>query len=71
MQITVKYRNGKIGLVDDSELDKLIQSRKIIGFLRLEGWVTVGRDPIRQFRKGYGGPDKRRRHLKTVIGDFS
>jgi hypothetical protein len=60
-----------MGLVDDSELDKLIQSRKIISFLRLEGWVTVGRDPIRRLRKGYRGHDKRKRHFKTMPGDFS
>ncbi len=48
MNITVKYRNGRLGLVDCSELDKLIQSLKIIRFLRSEGWVTIGCDPIRR-----------------------
>ena len=48
MLIPVKYRNGKSGLVADAELDELIRSKKIKGFLRLEGWVRVGIDPVRR-----------------------
>ncbi len=71
MQITVKYRNGRLGIVEDFELDKLIHSRKITGFLRMEGWVVIGRDPIRRSRKGYSGQDKRKRHFKAVFGNFT
>jgi len=61
MLITVKYVNGESGLVEDSELDELMRSRKIKSFLRLEGWVTVGRDPVRHSTKKYKGQNKRLR----------
>jgi hypothetical protein len=57
-------------MADDAELDGLIQSRKITGFLRLEGWVTIGRDPIRRSMNGYDGQDRRIRHFKGMPGDF-
>jgi hypothetical protein len=74
MLITVKYRNGKLGLVEDSILDELIRSKKIVSFLRLEGWVVVGADIIRQTpisrsKKSYKGPN-RRRHFKAGTEDL-
>ena len=48
MLIPVKYRNGKSGLVEDTALDELIHSKRIKSFLRLEGWVRVGIDPVRR-----------------------
>jgi hypothetical protein len=51
MFIPVKYRNGKEGMVESSELEELIHSNKIKKFLRLEGWVTVGNDPTRKIKK--------------------
>jgi len=53
------YRNGKIGVAEHTQLDELIRSNKIKKFLRSEGWVTVGTDPIRLFDEGYQGTDKR------------
>ena len=53
MFIPVIYRNGKEGMVEDSELEELIRSNKIKKFLRLEGWVTVGSDPTRKISKDY------------------
>ncbi len=61
MLIAVEYKNGEQGLVGQSELDELIRSRKIKKFLRLEGWVTIGRDPIRHSNKTYKGPNHRSR----------
>jgi hypothetical protein len=59
MLTAVEYKNGEQGLVEHSELDELIRSRKIKRFLRLEGWVTVGRDPIRHSNKNYKGSNRR------------
>ena len=61
MLIAVEYKNGDHGLVEHSELDELIRSKKIKRFLRLEGWVTVGRDTIRHSNKNYKGPNQRSR----------
>jgi hypothetical protein len=73
MLITVKYRNNKLGLVEDFILDELIHSKRIVSFLRLEGWVIVGADIIRQTpigrsKKSYTGPN-RRRHFKAGSED--
>ena len=42
------YQNNEIDMVEASRLDTLISSNKIKKFLRSEGWVTVGIDPIRK-----------------------
>jgi len=47
MLINVIYQNGKYGLVEDSEIDELIENRKIKKFLRSTGWHTLGVDPLR------------------------
>jgi hypothetical protein len=48
MLINVVYQNGKYGLIDNSELDELIEKRKIKKFLRSDGWCMLGVDPIRK-----------------------
>jgi hypothetical protein len=48
MFIKVIYQNNEIEMVEASRLDTLISSNKIKKFLRSEGWVTVGIDPIRK-----------------------
>lgn len=37
MRINVVYKNGKYGLVEDSELEEFIANRKIKKFLRSTG----------------------------------
>lgn len=48
MSITVMYTNGKTGIVENYQLDDLIASGKIKKFRRSEGWVVVGKDPVRK-----------------------
>jgi hypothetical protein len=48
MPITVMYTNGKTGIVENYQLDDLIVSGKIKKFRRSDGWVVVGKDPIRK-----------------------
>jgi len=48
MSIKVMYTNGKTGMVENYQLDDLIASGKIKKFRRSDGWVFVGKDPIRK-----------------------
>jgi hypothetical protein len=60
MLIKVMYQNNEIEMVEACQLDKLISSNKIKKFLRSEGWVTVGIDPIRkESRVNYKGSERR------------
>ncbi|NWF76389.1 MAG: hypothetical protein HXY53_07475 [Nitrospirae bacterium] len=47
MLISVIFRDGKRGLITASLLEDLLMQKKIKKFLRLEGWVNVGVDPVR------------------------
>lgn len=40
-------------------MDKLITSGKVKRFLRAEGWVVIGHDPIRIRSEIFAGPDRR------------
>jgi len=56
MYITVMYQNGKTGVVETYQLAEHIHSHKIKKFIRSEGWVTVGVDPIRGIKKAVKVP---------------
>ena len=67
MLINIVYRNGKYGLVEDSELDELIAKKEIKKFLRSTGWCTLGVDPIRtEPRINYKGQERRQADKKAV-----
>jgi len=60
MLIRVRHSTGKIEQVPPRKLQKLIDKRKIVQFMRETGWVTVGFDPIRNSGSGnYSGPERR------------
>ncbi|MCK4621362.1 MAG: hypothetical protein KAT62_04005 [Desulfuromonadales bacterium] len=60
MLIRVRYSAGRIEQVPPRKLQKLIDTRRIIQFMRSGGWVTVGFDPIRSENStGYVGPERR------------
>lgn len=59
MFITVMYKDGKVGVIKDQQMDHLIQSGKIKKFMRSEGWVTIGVDPIRETDKDCKGQERR------------
>ena len=65
MLISVMYQNNKMGLVDDFELDNLISSNKIKQFLRADGWVTIGGNPLRK-RNGYDYKGREKRQLFKI-----
>lgn len=50
MLIKVLFQDGSHGVVDDSHLACLIETRQIIRFLRSAGWVCIDTDHIRRSR---------------------
>jgi len=61
MLIRVRHSTGKIEQVPPRKLQKLIDKRKIVQFMRSSGWVTVGYDPVRCAESaGYAGPERRK-----------
>jgi len=46
--MSVIFANGEERIVPAYMLDYLIRENKIVAFLRSDGWVQVGRDPIRK-----------------------
>jgi hypothetical protein len=60
MLIRVRYSTGKVEQVPPRKLQKLIEKRKIVQFMRSTGWVTVGYDQTRSAMPvDYAGPERR------------
>lgn len=59
MSIKIMYNDESLDTVTPRHLAELIISKKIKRFLRAEGWVTVGLDPIRGKGGAYYGPERR------------
>ena len=59
MITSVVYKNGDIGMIGTSSLEDLIASEKILKFMRSEGWVTLGIDPVREKKRKYKGTERR------------
>jgi hypothetical protein len=67
MLIKVMYQDGKIGEIENYQLDDLIYSKKIKKFQRSGQWVTIGVDPIRKAREDYPEePEKQNSRKKTT-----
>ncbi len=60
MLIRVQYNNNKHDFIKPSYLDRLITSGSIKSFLRSEGWVLIGADPLRGMGGTYEGPERRK-----------
>lgn len=63
--IRVMYQDNKYDYVPDSRLGELIEAGKIKQFCRTDGWVMIGRDPVRgtgsiSGNVAYSGPERRR-----------
>lgn len=48
MLIHVHYTDNGFDYVNKTSLQKLIDTQKIVGFMRSSGWVDVEKDPIRK-----------------------
>jgi hypothetical protein len=67
MLIKVMYQDGKIGEIENYQLDDLINSQKIKKFQRSGQWVTIGVDPIRKVREDYPEvPEKQKSRKKEI-----
>lgn len=66
MLTTVIYQNGDCGLISTDHLNELIVEGEIKQFLRLEGWTTIGLEPIRkELRVDHKGPERRQRFISS------
>ena len=63
MLIYVQYDDKSYGVVDDTTLESIISTDKIIGFKRYSGWVRIGHDPVR-------GPRVERRRRGSIINIY-
>jgi hypothetical protein len=61
MLIQVIYlENKRCGAVHSSRLDYLIRSGLLFAFRRSDGWVIVGKDPVRETVRTYPASDRRK-----------
>ena len=59
-EVWVVYPDSTMGTVAHTELQRLIETDKIVKFHRSEGWVYPDIDPIRRKESsGYHGPERR------------
>jgi hypothetical protein len=56
-EIKVVFADESTGYVKAVKLDALIDSGRIKSFLRSDGWVNIGNDPIREIK--YHGTERR------------
>jgi hypothetical protein len=62
MMIRVMHQKGTYDMVKTGRrLDSFIESKEISGFLRADGWATIGKDPVRSSGSlhSYDGPERR------------
>jgi hypothetical protein len=57
-EIKVIFTDDSVGFVKETQLNALITSGRVKSFLRSDGWVRVGIDPVREIR--YKGRDRRK-----------
>jgi len=57
-EIKVVFIDDSEGFVKETQLNALIISGRLKSFLRSDGWVRVGIDPVREIR--FQGRDRRK-----------
>lgn len=67
MLLKVIYTDKTIGIVKAARLEELMAKGMIGAFLRLDGWVVIGKDPIRKDGRGFLGPDRRRQPCEKAF----
>lgn len=68
MMIRVMYSDGNFDIVKPGFLDRLIGEEAITSFKRSEGWIVLGRDPVRGSRNhDYAGPERRHYGLTAAV----
>jgi len=67
MVIRVQYEDGSFDMVKATRLDDLLPQGKIAAFQRTDGWVIVGKDPIRGTKQQvYAGQERRGLHSRVA-----
>ena len=62
MAILAHFKDNTYRYVANHELNDLINAGSIVGFRRSDGWVEIGRDPVRKKEtpgEVSDGPEKR------------
>jgi hypothetical protein len=59
MDIAIMSKDGFIGIISSSDLDGLIEKSEILAFMRSDGWVRIGQDPIRKRQQPFDGLGRR------------
>lgn len=66
MLIRVRYHDNTYDMVKPWRLQEFIAAGRILSFYRADGWVVVGRDPLRRAAvRSYAGPERRHRENNT------
>jgi hypothetical protein len=59
-EISVVYQDGMMDMVDQTMLQRLIETDEVVKFQRSDGWVYPGIDPVRRLsRADYQGVERR------------
>jgi hypothetical protein len=67
MMIRIMYNDGNFDIIKPGLLNALIEKEAITSFKRSDGWIVIGRDPIRRGgNRAYAGPERRRSGLSAV-----
>lgn len=70
MLIRVMYADGRLGMIKQQLLDRMLDRKLVSGILRSDGWAIVGRDKIRRHHpsQAYEGVDRRSCMLNAPFG---
>jgi len=70
MLIRVMYADGRLGMIKQQLLDRMLDRKLVSGILRSDGWAIVGRDKIRRHHlsQAYEGVDRRSCMLNAPSG---
>lgn len=62
MKIPVIFGDGTPGVVGDEELESFVRKRRILSFQRSDGWILIGRGPLRDpsHKNTYEGNERRK-----------
>lgn len=70
MLVRVMYADGRLGMIKQQLLDRMVDRKLVSGILRSDGWAIVGRDKIRRHHpsQAYEGVDRRSCMLNAPFG---
>jgi len=67
MLLKVIYTDKTIGIVEAARLEGLMAKGTLGAFLRLDGWVIIGKDSIRKGGGGFSGAERRRQTCERAF----